>query len=123
MTEQRNRPLTDAERGLVRWMLERGTADAKQYLDQLALAEVTPWRCPCGCATIHFQIRGYAEPPPGIDTLGNFVTREGDHQTGAFIYSSGGLLRGIEVYGLTGDAPHVLPRPEELRDLESARPG
>jgi hypothetical protein len=119
MTDEHNRPLTDAERGLVRWMLEHGTADAKQYLDQLELVEVTPWKCTCGCATIHFQIRGYDEPPPGIVSLGYFVTGEGDHQAGAFIYSSGGLLRGIEVYGLTGDAPRALPRPEELRVFES----
>jgi hypothetical protein len=121
MFEERNRPLTNAERGLARWMLEHGTADAKQYLGQLELAEVTPWRCSCGCASIHFQIQGCAEPPPGIHILGEFVTSEGDHQNGAFIYSCGGLLRGIEVYGLPGDAPLVLPRPEDLRAFESGR--
>jgi hypothetical protein len=121
MSNERNRPLTDAERYLARWMLEHGTAEATQYMSQLDLAEVTPWKCPCGCASIDFQIRGYAKPPSGVHVLGDFVTGEGDHQSGAFIYSSGGVLSGIEIYGLAGDAPRVLPRPEALRAFESTR--
>jgi hypothetical protein len=70
-----------------------------------------------------FQIRGYDEPPPGVAVLVDFVTGQGDHQAGAFIYSSSGLLRGIEVCGLGGAAPGVLPRPEELRQFESEKPG
>ena len=42
LSPEQNRPLTDAERDLARWMLEHGTEEAKQYLDQLELAEVTP---------------------------------------------------------------------------------
>ena len=51
------------------------------------------------------------------------MTGEGDHQNGAFIYSCGGFLRGIEVYGLSGDAPLVLPRPEDLRDFQIGETG
>jgi hypothetical protein len=119
MTDERNRPLTDTERGLARWMLEHGAADAKQYLVQLEVAEVTPWRCRCGCASIQFEIKGYAKASPGVHALGDFVMGEGDEQSAAFIYSDGGLLSGIEVYGLAGDAPRVLPRPEDLRVFES----
>jgi hypothetical protein len=119
VSSEHNRPLTDPERYLARWMLEHGTVEAKQYIAQLDIAEVTPWRCPCGCASINFQIRGHAGPPPGVHILGDFVTGEGDHKSGAFIYSSGGLLSGIEIYGLAGDAPRVLPRPEHLRAFET----
>lgn len=117
MSEKHNRPLTDAERQLARWMLENGTPEAKQYLGQLELAEVTPWKCPCGCASINFQIKGHPEAPPGVHILGDFLVGEGENQSGAFIYSSEGLLSGLEVYGLAGDAPRTLPRPEELRPL------
>jgi hypothetical protein len=120
MSDECNRPLTDTERHLTRWMLEHGASDTKRYLVQLESAEVTPWKCPCGCASIKFQIQGYAKAPPGVDVLGDFLMGEGDHQSGAFIYSSGGLLSGIEVYGLVGDAPPALPQPEDLRDFESA---
>jgi len=103
-------------------MLEHGTEEAKQYLDQLELAEVTPWRCRCGCASINFQIRGHAEPPPGVHILGDFMIKPADHPSAVFIFSSGGLLRGIEVYGMAGDAPSVLPRPEELSAFETGNP-
>ena len=119
MSKEHNRPLTDAERYLARWMLEQGTAEAKQYIAQLDAAEVTSWTCPCGCASVKFQIRGHAKPLPGVYVLGDFVTGEGDHQSGAFIYSTSGLLSGIEVYGLANEAPRVLPRPEDLRAFES----
>jgi hypothetical protein len=119
MNSARNRSLTDTERHLAQWMLEHGTRAAKQYLAQLDLAEVTPWKCPCGCASINFQMKGHTEPPPGVHILGDFLVGEGDHQSGIFIFSSGGLLRGIEVYGLAGGAPHVLPPPEQLRAFEA----
>ncbi|MET4207705.1 MULTISPECIES: hypothetical protein [Bradyrhizobium] len=118
MSTEHNRPLTDAERDLARWMLEHGTEEARQYLDQLKLAEVTPWRCRCGCASINFQIKGHAEAPPGAQILGEFLLSDGDLQSGVFIYSSGGLLSGIEVYGLVGDAPALLPRPQNLSAFE-----
>ncbi|MBR0707308.1 hypothetical protein [Bradyrhizobium liaoningense] len=122
MSSEQNRPLTDAERVLARWMLEHGTEEARQYLDQLELAEVTPWKCRCGCASINFQIRGHAEAPPGAQILGEFLVNDGDHPSGIFIYSSDGLLKGIDVYGLAGDAPSVLPLPEELSAFEGDTP-
>jgi hypothetical protein len=122
LSTEHNRPLTDAERDLARWMLEHGTEEARQYLDQLKLAEVTPWRCRCGCASINFQIKGHAEAPPGAEILGEFLLNDGDHQSGIFIYSSGGLLKGIDVYGLAGDAPSVLPRPENLSPFKPGNP-
>ena len=118
MTAEKNRPLTDVELDLVRWMLEHGTAEAKPYLDQVEFAEVISWRCSCGCASIMFQIKGHPEPPPGIFVLGDFLMGEGDHLSGAFIYSSAGLLRGIEINGLAGEAPRRLPNPGDLRVFE-----
>ncbi len=117
---QKNRPLTPAEQRLARWMLEHGTPEARVFLSQLELAEVTPWKCPCGCASINFQIQGQPEAPPGVHILGDFLFGEGDRVSGAFIYESGGLLSGLEVYGLAGDAPTVLPAVEDLRPFESA---
>jgi hypothetical protein len=111
-----NRPLTIAERRLARWMLEHGNTEAKNFLPQLENAEVTPIRCPCGCASICFQIKGSGEAPPGnMHPLGDFVFGPENKPSGIFIYEMRGLLSGIEVYGLAGDAPKSLPAPEELR--------
>ena len=119
-SNQSDRPLTELELRLSRWMLEHGSVDAHAYLSQLDLAEVTPWRCPCGCASINFKIAGHPVAPPGVHILADFVF--GDPQSGIFLYESNGILSGLEVYGLAGDAPNWLPEPQLLLPWESATP-
>jgi hypothetical protein len=119
MNKEQTRPLTDAERALARWMLENGTAEAIGYLGQLELAEATSWECPCGCASFNFRIKGLPEAPPGVHILTEFLVGSGEHLSGTFIFSSEGILSGVEVYGLAGEAPHVLPSPEELRPYQA----
>lgn len=116
-----NRALTSDELHLARWMLEHGTAEASAFLPQLGLAEVTSWKCPCGCASIGFQIQGQPLPPSGVHILGDYLVGEGDEVSGAFIFESGGLLSGIEFYSLGGDALEVLPSIEELRPYADAK--
>ena len=110
-----NRPLSQAEYELARWMLEHGTPEASNFLCQLEQAEVTDWRCPCGCASINFKIKGHPEAPPGVNILGDFVAGNEGRLSGVFIFENGGLLSGIEVYILTGDSPTALPTVGELR--------
>jgi hypothetical protein len=102
-------------------MLEYGAADASAFLPQLDLAEVTSWKCPCGCASINFQMQGQPLPPPGVHILGDYVVGDSDEVSGVFIFESGGLLSGIEFYGLGGEALQVLPAIEELRPFENCR--
>ena len=115
-----NRELTDHERRLVRWMLDHGNPEATTFLPQLDLAEVTPWRCPCGCASINFQIRGKPLPPPGCHPIADFVFGDEKTLSGIFVFEKDGVLSGLEVYGLAGDAPKSLPEPQELRPLADA---
>lgn len=110
-----NRPLTDQERNLVRWMLEHGNPEAAAFLPQLELAEVTPWRCSCGCASINFQIRGMPVAPPGVRILADFDFMDNETLSGIFVFENDGILSGLEVYGMAGDAPKSLPEPSELR--------
>ena len=118
-----NRQLTDHERRLVRWMLEHGSPDAAAFLPQLDEAEVTPWKCDCGCASINFQIRGRPEAPAGVHPLADFVFGEDESLSGIFVYEKDGILSGLEVYGLAGDAPKSLPQPEELRPFANSAAG
>ena len=113
-----NRQLTEHERRLVRWMLEHGSPEAAAFLPQLDEAEATPWKCDCGCASINFQIRGRPKAPPGVHPIADFVFGDDETLSGIFVYESGGIMSGLEVYGLSGDAPKSLPRPEELRDFQ-----
>jgi len=112
-----NRPLTETEKTLAQWMLEHGTPEAASFLSQLELAEATPWKCECGCASFNFQIRGRDPAPPGVHILGDFIFGTREDLCGAFIFESGGILSGLEVYGLAGDAPKQLPTPLELRSF------
>ena len=113
------RPLSDKERRLARWMLENGNPDAAAFLTQLDNAEVTPWRCPCGCASINFKVAGMPAAPPGVHILADFVFFNGDELAGIFIFSSNGILSGLEVTGLAGDAPKELPEPAALMTHEA----
>ena len=116
-----NRSLTERERALAEWMLRNGTVEAPEYIAQLEQAEVTPWKCECGCASINFQVKGYAPAPPGVHILGDYIFGAEGAESGAFIFSSVGILSGLEVYGLAGEAPKELPDPKELRPLSVSR--
>jgi hypothetical protein len=110
-----NRPLTAAEEQLVRWMLEHGKPGARGFLPQLEKAQVTDWRCSCGCASINFSVAGFPEPSGGIHPLADFVFGTGEDLSGIFVFEQSGVLAGVEVYGLAGDAPKTLPSSNELR--------
>lgn len=113
-----NRPLTPAEYELAYFMLTQGGPEGQQFLAQLDQAEVTPWRCPCGCASFDFQIKGHPKAEPGVNILVDFFCGPEDAPSGIFIFESGGLLSGIEVYGMAGTAPKMLPNPGELRKIQ-----
>lgn len=118
MEEKETRPLTPAELALAQWMLKNGTPEGQTYLPQLEFAEATLWKCECGCASFNFRIKGQPEAPPGVHVLGDYLFGSGENLSGVFIFSSADILSGVEIYGLAGDAPHVLPTPEELRSFE-----
>lgn len=113
------RDLTEKEYNLAKWLLEHGNDDAHQYIDQLEKAEATDWKCECGCASFNFKIKGKAEAEPGVHILSDYLFGHEASLAGIFIFSSKGVLSGIEVYGLAVDAPSVLPGLSELRPMES----
>lgn len=80
-----DRPLTDEERSLVRWMLENGTTEARAFLDQLNRARVVA-HCPCGCASVDFNVDGLTEPTGGLNILGDFLYGDEDNLCGAFVF-------------------------------------
>jgi hypothetical protein len=117
-----SRPLTSAEEQLVRWMLEHGKPEARAFLSQLELALVTDWHCPCGCASINFSIQKNPEPSGGLNPVADFIFGGGEDLSGIFVYERSGILAGLEVYGLAGDAPKSLPLSDSLRPFENAKP-
>ena len=112
-----NRQLTSAEERLICWMLEHGNPEALGFLPQLEKARVTPNRCPCGCASIDLSIDGLPEPSGGLHVLADFVFGSDDDLSGIFVFEKNGVLAGLEVYGLAGDAPKTLPSSGSLNPL------
>jgi len=66
-------------------MLEHGNPEARAFLPQLDHAQVTPVRCPCGCASIDLSINGFPEPSGGLHVLADFVFGTGDDLSGIFV--------------------------------------
>ena len=85
------------------------------FLPQLEKARVAPNRCLCGCASIDLSIHGLPEPSGGVHVLADFVFGGDDYLCGIFVFERNGVLAGLEVYGLAGDAPKILPSSDCLR--------
>src|SRR5690348_12288255 len=120
MTEiPEDRPLTNAELGLVRWLLENGVPEAAAYLPQLDLARVTS-RCYCGCASINFAIDGVVPPTgDGMAILADYEWRAAAGEIfGVFVFERSGLLAGLEVWSQDGrGAATMLPDIKDLRPI------
>ena len=111
------RPLTSDERQLIRSMLEHGSPEAQAFLSQLEKAKATPWQCRCGCASINLAIDNLPEPSGGLHILADFVFGSDADLSGVFVFERSGLLAGLEVYGLAGEAPKKLPPFDALRPV------
>jgi hypothetical protein len=118
--DSNNRELTSEERHLIRWMLEHGEPDAPQFLAQFEQAQVLPTLCPCGCASIDFSIDGQPKPGGPLRPIADFLFGSDTDLSGIFVFEQAGVLAGLEVYGLAGDAPKTLPTPDTLRPFPDA---
>jgi hypothetical protein len=97
-------------------MLEHGNKEAVLFQPQLALARATSWRCPCGCASFNLVVEGQPPDMKGhMRIVADFLFGPVDRPSGIFLFEKGGVLAGLEVYGLAGAAPKSLPVSEALR--------
>ena len=115
-----DRPLSAAEAGIVRWLLEHGTDEGRSLLPQLARARVVA-RCSCGCANLNFSIDGRgARPKAGMSIVSDYRWNADGHAFGIFAFAREGWLSGIDVWSIDGQAiASTLPSPEQLRPLEA----
>ena len=80
-------------------------------------------RCPCRCASFDLEVAKMPLPTGGLRVLGDYVFGDDSDLAGAFIFERAGVLAGIEVYGLAGDAPRALPKPGSLRPFHEDKAG
>lgn len=114
-----NRQLSSTEMELIRWMLQHGNPEAPTFIAQLERAQVTPYRCPCGCASINLSVDDAPEPTGKFQILADFLFGTEQDLSGVFVFEKGGVLAGLEVYGLAGDAPKALPIIKSLRPFSN----
>jgi len=112
---QDNRALTSSEVAVVRWLLEHGGAEAQEFLPQLSQASVVS-HCPCGCASIDFAVGGKRPNDPAMHVLSDFQWQDAQGCLfGAFVFEQEGLLAGLELWSIDGQAtPSSLPPVESL---------
>jgi len=114
-----HRPLSDAERSLVDWLLEHGASRSPDFLEQLGRVEVIA-RCGCGCASVDFAIDGNRAPGgAGMEVLSDYQWL-GPHGElfGVFVFARQGILAGLELWSIDGAAtPSRLPQVSELKPL------
>src|SRR5262245_43902927 len=113
-----DRPLTNGESGLIRWLLQNGVPEASAYLPQLDLARVVS-RCYCGCASINFAINGVVPPVGNTVILADYEWQAtAGEMFGVFVFERGGLLAGLEVWSQDGRGEAtMLPDIKELRPI------
>jgi hypothetical protein len=110
-----DRPLTDAERQFLTWLLEHGERGATEYLSQIPSVTVIG-QCSCGCPTLDLAVAG-KHGKGGSTIVADFVgtTPEGT-LVGVLVHVREGTLSELEVYDMRGDAERFsFPRPEALR--------
>ncbi len=109
------RLLTSVEHSLACYMLANGKAASPVHVAQLEDALASTWVCPCGCASFNLVVPGIPEATGGMTILRDYVFGSDSTLAGAFIFARDGVIGGVEIYGLAGDAPTALPLPSDLR--------
>jgi hypothetical protein len=119
-----SRPLTDAERSLLDFLLEREFAGREQLVAQAQAVETSGSSCSCGCPSFSLVADRSLPAAPveqrmvsdahGVDPGGN--------QVGVLLFADDGYLSNVEVYGLAGSIFAGLPKTEALRLSEWSEP-
>ena len=118
-----DRPLSEREHTLVRWLLEHGEEHAAAFVSQLSNTRVVA-RCGCGCASVDFAVAGQRAPSSGgMDILSDYGWRDASgHRFGAFVFARGGILAGLDLWSIDGHATATrLPELSELIPIENTR--
>ena len=111
---QLNRPLTEAEREILTWLLEHGAKGATAYIAQIPQIKVIR-QCGCGCPTLDFTVsgkHGQGESTIVADFLG---TTPEQAYVGVLVHVREGVLSELEAYSLSDIKKFTFPRIEDLR--------
>jgi hypothetical protein len=107
--EPLNRPLTEHERDLVRWLVEHSHLDASRLLSQIDRLSVAA-RCTCGCPTIDFALDGEPVACKGEQLVSDWLAEVDGMPVGVMLWQTNDRISTLEIYSLPGtDKPFGLP--------------
>ncbi len=112
-----DRPLTEHEYAIARWLLINANPPATAFLPQLDVARVS-CHCSCGCPTADLRLPEDTSRVEARDNpIGDAIGEVSGKTVGVMLLQSDGYLRCLEIYDLS-DIEH----PYGLPDLTSLRP-
>ena len=112
-----DRPLTEHEYAIAKWLLLHSTPPATDFLPQLDVARVSG-HCGCGCPTADLKVpEGTPKAEVRDNPIGDAIGEVNGKMVGVMLLQRGGYLKCLEIYDLS-DIEH----PYGLPDLNSLRP-
>jgi hypothetical protein len=125
--EALDRPASQQERDLVRWLLEHGDPQFLPLASQIDSLRVVS-KCTCGCPTVDFALEGNPPTRKGEKAISDFGATVDDQEVGVLLFECRGRLSTLEVYSFAGsDKPFGLPKIEDIypyiREDLPIRPG
>jgi hypothetical protein len=107
------RPVTQREAALIRWLLHHGKPSAAEHVAEVDGLRVVS-RCSCGCASVDFV----RDPGAGLEVPMDYQWENGHGNLfGVFVFAKRGRLAGLEVWSIDGRAT-----PDSLPDIAVLRP-
>jgi hypothetical protein len=117
-----NRPLTSAERTLLKWLLDNGISEATAYKRQLTDIHVCS-TCSCGCPTIDLAMRDKTERTTGPSQI--LADAEGFSPEGVpvnvILHARENKLSELEVIAVDGTTNFSLPSPDKLTIINDTK--
>lgn len=113
--ETQNRPLTQQECDLVRWLVEHSfVKDASRLLPQVDRLSVVA-KCNCGCPTIDFALDGEPVARKGEQCISDWIADVNKMPVYVQLWQSNDRISTLEVGSLPGtDQPFGLPAIESI---------
>jgi hypothetical protein len=118
-----DRPLSDQEYAIARWLLLHADPPASAFLPQLDVARVSG-HCGCGCPTADLKLpEGTPRAEPRDNPVGDATGEVDGKMVGVMLLQSDGYLRCLEIYDLSDiEHPYGLPDLSSLRPWDVATP-
>ena len=116
-----NRPITNEEGALIRWLLDHGEDGVARFISQIDTLTVAS-ECACGCPTINFAREENGEKQGTARPISDYLAIVDGQHFGVMLFATETQLSMLEVYSLAGiDKPFGLPKISDLFPWEQLR--